>query len=212
MKTERSVSIRCCSPSDQEPVHGGIRPQSNTCIEKRTAGVNQLYELTIHDVELSSRRWAVENCIRNRAFEGNQRDVREGFSMHGIGFHTSSGGLQILVEVRCNDRTDPVVVWPESSAWASSGGAWARDGGHGAGGNGGAGRRGRGRLSRRWHGGGASGVPWKTLKVPIVEFLAMPSAHTNGGPNEVEASALSNYVVLAIYLRAMHVESGRGGD
>lgn len=131
--------------------------------------------------------------------------------MHGIGFHTSSGGLQILVEVRCNDRTDPVVVWSESSSWASSSSAWARDGGHGAGGGGGARRRRRGRQSRCWHRGGASGVSWKTLKVPIVEFLAMPSAHTNGRPNEVEASALNNYVVLAMYLRAMHVESGREG-
>lgn len=119
--------------------------------------------------------------------------------MHGIGFHTSSGGLQILVEVRCNDCADPVVVWSESRTRASSSSAWARDGGHGAG-TGGAGR-GR-RLGGCWHRGGASGISWETLKVPIVEFLAMPSAHTNGGPNKVEASALNNYVVLAIYLQA----------
>lgn len=129
--------------------------------------------------------------------------------MHGIGFHTSGSRLQILVEVRCNNCTDPVVVWSESRTWASSSSAWARDGGYGAGGNGGARRRRRrGRLSRCWYRGGASGISWKTLKVPIVEFLAMPSAHTNGRPNEVEASALNNYVVLAIYLQAMHVESG----
>lgn len=46
----------------------------------------------------------------------------------GIGFHTKSGGLQILVEIRRNNGTDPVVVWSESSARPGSSSAWARDG------------------------------------------------------------------------------------
>lgn len=109
--------------------------------------------------------------------------------MYGIGFHTSSRGLQVLVEVGCNHRTNPVVVWSESRTRASSSSAWARNGGYGTG-TGGAGRGWRRGGGRRWHGAGTRGTSWETLIVPIVEFLAMPSAHTNGGPNEVETSAL----------------------
>lgn len=119
--------------------------------------------------------------------------VRTPRSADGIGFHTRSGGLQILVEVRCNNCADPVIVWSESRA--RSAGRRRRRG------NGGRrawrrwwrrrGDSGRGRRA------GTAGASWKTLIVPIIEFLTMPSAHANGGSDEIKASALNKHVVLA---------------